>query len=55
MLGVWWEDDFVPGRAEKVVEAMREALRAYLRFAAAARSEWAPQLASEKRLFGANP
>jgi hypothetical protein len=34
---------------------MREALRAYLRFAGASRLQWAPHLASEKRLFLARP
>jgi len=52
MLAVWWEDGFVPRRAEGFVDAMREALRAYLDFAGASRIEWAPQLSSEKRLFG---
>ena len=33
------------------VEAMRAALRAYLRFAGASRIEWAPHLGKEKRLF----
>ena len=52
MLAVWWEDGFVPRRAEGFVDAMREALRAYLDFAGASRIEWAPLLSSEKRLFG---
>jgi sigma54-dependent transcription regulator len=34
---------------------MREALRAYLRFAAASQIEWASHLRSERRLFGARP
>jgi uncharacterized protein YcaQ len=55
MLGVWWEDGFAPGRAEGFVDAMRDALRAYLRFAAATRIEWAPQLTREKRLFLTRP
>ena len=33
VLGLWWEDGFEPPRAEGFVDAMRDALRAYLRFA----------------------
>jgi uncharacterized protein len=55
VLGVWWEDGFAPGRADGFVDAMRDALRAYLRFAGASRLEWAPHLATEKRLFLAHP
>ncbi len=33
VLDVWWEDGFAPRRAEGFVDAMRDALRAYLRFA----------------------
>jgi uncharacterized protein YcaQ len=51
VLGVWWEDGFAPRRADGFVDAMREALRAYLRFAGADRVEWTPYLATEKRLF----
>jgi uncharacterized protein len=51
VLDVWWEDGFAPRRAEGFVDAMREALRAYLRFAAASRLVWAPHLGTEKRLF----
>ena len=52
MLAVWWEDGFEPRRAEGFVDAMREALGAYLRFAQADRIEWPTELRSEKRLFG---
>ena len=52
ILGVWWEDGFEPRRAEGFVDAMREALGAYLRFAKADRIEWPSELRSEKRLFG---
>ena len=38
MLGLWWEDGFAPRRAEGFVDAMRDALRAYLRFAGATRA-----------------
>jgi len=55
VLDVWWQDGFVPARAEGFVEAMRDALRAYLRFAGAGRLEWAPHLATEKQLFLARP
>jgi uncharacterized protein YcaQ len=55
VLNVWWEDGFVPRRADGFVDAMREALRAYLRFARADRLEWPSQLATEKRLFLARP
>jgi hypothetical protein len=34
---------------------MRDALRAYLRFARARRLEWAPDLRAEKRLFLSRP
>jgi uncharacterized protein len=51
VLGLWWEEGFAPGRAAGFVEAMRDALGAYLRFAGADRLEWAPQLRTEKRRF----
>ena len=54
VLDVWWEDGFAPRRADGFVDAMRDALRAYLRFADADRLEWAPHLATEKRLFSAS-
>ena len=44
VLDLWWEDGFVPGRTEGFVDAMRDALRAYLRFGSATRIEWAPEL-----------
>lgn len=53
MLNVWWEDGFAPARAEAFVEAMNEALGAYLRFAGATRVEWPSGLSAEKRLFPA--
>ena len=55
VLGLWWEDGFTPRRAEGFVDAMREALRAYLGFAGASRLEWASHLGSDKRLFLARP
>lgn len=55
VLHVWWEDGFTPHRVDGFVDAMREALRAYLLFAGADRLEWASHLATEKRLFLAHP
>jgi uncharacterized protein len=55
VLDVWWENGFAPRRAEGFVDAMRDALQAYLRFAAASRLEWAPHLRTEKRLFLTRP
>src|SRR3954468_698839 len=52
VLAVWWEEDFEPHGAEGFVDAMREALAAYLRFAKADRVEWPAGLRTEKRLFG---
>jgi uncharacterized protein len=51
VVGLWWEEGFVPRRADGFVEAMRDALGAYRRFAGADRLAWAPHLAAEKRLF----
>ena len=51
VLGLWWEEGFEPSRADGFVDAMREALGAYLRFAGADRLEWAPHLGTEERLF----
>ena len=55
VLGAWWEDGFDPRRADGFVDAMREALHAYLGFAGATRIDWAPQLGKEKRLFLTRP
>jgi uncharacterized protein YcaQ len=55
MLDLWWEDGFSPRRSEGFVDAMRDALRAYLGFAGATRLEWAPPLATERRLFRTRP
>src|SRR4029077_20234253 len=49
-LGTWWEDGFAPRRADGFVDAMRDALRAYLGFASVDRLSWAPHLGTEKRL-----
>ncbi len=55
VLGLWWEDGFIPRRVDGFVDAMRSALRAYLSFAGADRLEWAPHLGSDKRLFLTEP
>ena len=55
VLGLWWEDGFAPRRADGFIDAMRDALRAYLRFAGANRIGWAPHLGTEKRLFSVSP
>jgi uncharacterized protein len=55
VLDLWWEDGFAPRRADGFVDAMREALRAYVHFAGADRLDWAPHLATEKRLFLTRP
>jgi uncharacterized protein len=55
VVGLWWEEGFAPRRAEGFVDAMRDALRAYLHFADASRLEWAPHLTTEKRLFLTRP
>jgi uncharacterized protein YcaQ len=52
VLNVWWEDGFTPRSAGGFVDAMRDALRAYLYFAGADTLEWAPHLGAERRLFG---
>ena len=55
IIGLWWEDGFAPARAEGFVDALRDALRAYVAFAGATRLEWAPHLAKEKRRIGKLP
>jgi uncharacterized protein YcaQ len=55
VLDLWWEDGFDPRRVEGFVEAMRAALRAYLRFAGASRLEWPSHLVKERRLFPTLP
>ena len=55
VLDLWWEDGFAPRRTDGFVDAMREALRAYLAFAGATRVEWPAHLATERRLFLARP
>ena len=55
IVDLWWEEGFAPSRADGFVDAMRDALRAYLRFAGADRLEWPAHLGREKRLFAAAP
>ena len=47
VLGLWWEEGFAPRRADGFVEAMRDALSAYLRFAvptaSRGRRTWRPR------------
>jgi uncharacterized protein YcaQ len=52
ILDLWWEDKFAPRRADGFVDAMRDALGAYLAFARATRVEWPAHLKTEKKLFG---
>ena len=51
ILDVWWEDGFTPRGVDGFVDAMREALAAYLRFARADRLDWPGHLSAERRLF----
>lgn len=53
ILSTWWEAGFDPRRADGFVDAMRDALRAYLGFADADRIEWSAGLGTQRRLFGA--
>jgi hypothetical protein len=48
VIGLWWEEGFALRRTEGFVDAMRDALRAYMRFAGAERLEWAPHLRAER-------
>ena len=52
VLGLWWEEGFEPKRADGFVDAMRDALAAYMRFAGVDSAEWARHLDQERRLFG---
>ena len=51
MLGLWWEEWFDPRREDGFVDAMREALQAYVRFAGASVVDWATHLDRERRLL----
>jgi hypothetical protein len=52
VLGLWWENGFEPQRADGFVDATRDALDAYMRFAGVDSVEWASHLDQERRLFG---
>jgi uncharacterized protein len=52
VLGLWWEEGLEPKRADGFVDAMRDALDAYIRFAGVDSAEWASHLDQERRLFG---
>jgi uncharacterized protein len=51
ILDLWWEDGFASAQAEGFVEAMQDALHAYVRFAGAERLQWPSHLGREKRLW----
>ncbi len=51
ILDLWWEDGFEPARVEGFVEAMRDALDAYLRFAGVEKLQWPGHLGREKKLW----
>jgi uncharacterized protein YcaQ len=55
VIGLWWENGFAPRSTDGFVDAMRDALRAYLQFARASRVEWAPHLPDAARLFSTRP
>ena len=48
VLGLWWEEGFEPKRADGFVDAMRDALDAYMRFAGVDSAEWASHLDQER-------
>ena len=54
ILGTWWEAGFRPRHEEGFVDAMRQALGAYTRFAGAREIDWGERT-TERRLFGARP
>jgi len=51
VIGLWWEEGFDPKRVVGFVDAMNEALRAYLRLARVEGLAWAPQLEKAGSLF----
>jgi uncharacterized protein YcaQ len=50
VLNLWWEDGFAPRREDGFVDAFRDALSAYLRFAGATRLEWSSHVPRTHRL-----
>ncbi len=55
IIGLSWAEGFDARRAQGFVEGMRDALRAYARFARTDRVEWAPHLGRERRMFSTRP
>jgi uncharacterized protein YcaQ len=51
IVDLWWEEHFAPARTDGFVDAMRDALAAYLRFAGADRLMWPEHLRRDARLF----
>jgi uncharacterized protein len=51
VLGLWWEEGFSARRVDGLVESMRDALAAYLRFSGMNRLDWPAHLTREKRLL----
>jgi uncharacterized protein len=52
VLNLWWEEGFAPRREDGFVDAFRDALAAYVRFAGATRLEWSSQAPRWFRLRG---
>ena len=52
VLGLWWEQGFVPRQEDGLVEGMKEALRAYRSFVGARSTAWLGKAAAGRRLFG---
>jgi uncharacterized protein YcaQ len=53
ILGLWWEPGVDPGREAGLVEAVRDAIAAWMPFVGARRLAWGAGLAAERRRFGA--
>jgi uncharacterized protein YcaQ len=51
IVDLWWEDGFDLRRTDGFVDAMRDALHDYLRFADASTLDWPSHLRAERRLF----
>jgi uncharacterized protein len=51
VIGLWWEQGFDPKRVEGFVDAMRDSLDAYVRFAGVDSAEWAPHLDQGRRVL----
>src|SRR5918997_3470632 len=52
VVGLWWEEEFQPQRSDGFVDAMRDAVDEYMRFAGVDSAQWSSQLDQERRLFG---